>query len=305
MASELPRFIALGEALTDLVRTDRDRWHSVAGGSCWNVARVAATLGVPTGWAGAVSSDLFGREIVRLSESAALDVRFIQVVDRPPLIAVVHETNPPQYFFLGEGTADLAFDEALLPAGWMNACAIAHFGCISLVRQPLGDRLVRLAERLSASGTRISFDPNWRNLMPPDYHALVERMCRIADIIKISDEDLKHIYAAEEPSAAIGRIRGLAPAASILYTRGADGMTYYSQRGVIEHRAYLVQEGDSVGAGDACLGGYIASRLLYPDRDDLEHVRFAAAAAAVVCGRTGAYAPSVDEIESLLCKFPT
>ena len=59
------RYVVFGEALTDFIREDADHWRSVAGGSCWNVARVGARLGVATGFAGAVSGDVFGDEIVR------------------------------------------------------------------------------------------------------------------------------------------------------------------------------------------------------------------------------------------------
>ena len=72
----LPRLVVFGEALTDFVRTGPDSWRSVAGGACWNVARVAATLGVPTGWAGSVSDDLFGRDLTDKSRDAGLDPRF-------------------------------------------------------------------------------------------------------------------------------------------------------------------------------------------------------------------------------------
>lgn len=75
-AASLPRLLVFGEALTDFVRTGDNTWQSAAGGSCWNVARVAATLGLPTGWGGAVSDDLFGKEIVEKSVRANLDMRF-------------------------------------------------------------------------------------------------------------------------------------------------------------------------------------------------------------------------------------
>ena len=101
----LPRLVVFGEALTDMVRTGADSWRSIAGGACWNVARVAATLGVRTGWGGAVSDDLFGREIVARSHEAGLDPRFLQVVAKAPLIAMVHALDPPDYFFLGNDSA--------------------------------------------------------------------------------------------------------------------------------------------------------------------------------------------------------
>src|SRR3546814_18418107 len=91
----LPKFVVFGEALTDLIRTGPDQWRSVPGGSCWNVARVAATLGLPTAWAGAVSADPFGQAIVAGSVAAGLDLRFVQIAAKPPRTAVVQQLSPP------------------------------------------------------------------------------------------------------------------------------------------------------------------------------------------------------------------
>ncbi|MDP9139673.1 MAG: carbohydrate kinase, partial [Pseudomonadota bacterium] len=255
MTLPLPRLLVFGEALTDFVRTGESAWHSVAGGACWNVARVAATLGVATAWAGTVSDDLFGQEIVDKSRIAGLDMRFVRTVPQPPLVAMVHQTAPPQYFFLG--AADLAFDERLLPDGWQDACEIAHFGCISLVRQPLGEKLVGIAETLKRGGKRISFDPNYRNLMGPDYPALFEHMAGLADIIKASDEDLGHIYPGLAPDRALDRVRTFAPHASILYTRGPLGIELLTPDATTVQAAFAVKVADTVGAGDACIGGFL------------------------------------------------
>lgn len=301
MNEALPRFVVLGEALTDLVLVADQNWISVAGGACWNVARCASTLGLASAWAGAVSDDVFGQEIVRRSEQAGLDPRYRQVVPYPPLIAVVHQSRPPQYFFLGNGTADLQFDPVRLPSGWMDACEIAHFGCISLVREPLGSKLVEIAEQLAARGVRISFDPNHRKLMGPDFWMLVERMARIASILKLSDEDLTQIYPGRSPQASLDHLRAVAPQAMILFTRGAEGLCLIEPGGrVLEQPAFPVSVQDTVGAGDSCIGGFIASLAMAPHLDLASHLRFAAATAALVCTRVGAQVPSRAEVEALL-----
>ena len=111
MGAALPRFVAFGEALTDFIRLDDGaRWLARPGGSPWNVARVAARLGVSAAFAGAVSLDVLGDELARASAEAGLDPRFLQRVDRPPLLAFVHEAHPPRYFFVGADSADLHFD---------------------------------------------------------------------------------------------------------------------------------------------------------------------------------------------------
>ena len=301
-AAPLPPLLVFGEALTDFVRAGEDAWRSVAGGACWNVARVASVLGVPTGWAGSVSEDLFGDEIVARSRAAGLDTRFLQVVARPPLIAMVHSLDPPRYFFLGSDAADLAFDEALLPRGWEDACRVAHFGCISLVRQPLGARLLAIAQRLRGRGVRISFDPNCRNLMGADYPPLFERIAALADVIKLSDEDLASIYPELDADAGLSRVRGLAPAATVLYTRGERGLVMYAGDAVVKQPAFPVAVADTVGAGDACIGGFLASSLLRPHMPPASHARVAAATAALACTRSGAFAPAPDEVARLLSK---
>jgi fructokinase len=190
------RFVVFGEALTDFIREDAQHWRAVAGGSCWNVARAAARLGVATGYGGAVSRDLFGDEIIRLSEEAGLDMRFTQQVDKSPLLAMVVAKHPPQYFFVGDDSADLNFDLARLPVDWLQNVEIVHFGCISLVRQPHAARLIAMAEQVHAAGKRICFDPNYRNLMDTSYRPTLVRMAGLADYIKVSDEDLAGLSPA-------------------------------------------------------------------------------------------------------------
>lgn len=297
---ELPRVVVFGEALTDFVRVDESAWQAVSGGACWNVARVVATLGLPAAWAGAISNDLLGQDIAGKSRAAGLDMRFQQVVSKPPLIAMVHQKNPPQYFFIGTDSADLAFDETLLPSDWEQHCELAHFGCISLVRQPLGTRLVRIAERLKARNCKISFDPNYRNLMGPDYPILFEHMLALADIVKISDEDMAAIYPDKSGDSALAHIRAIAPHATLLYTRGAQGLTLLHDGDELHQDAFHVAVSDTVGAGDACLGSFIASQFLMPDAGKAAHLQFSAATAAVVCSHAGAYAPGMLEVNQFM-----
>jgi hypothetical protein len=69
--------------------------------------------------------DVFGD--AQATDAAGLDLRFLQRHAKSPLLAIVHELHPPTYFFIGDDSADLHFDAAQLPAGWMRA----RNGCIS------------------------------------------------------------------------------------------------------------------------------------------------------------------------------
>jgi len=296
------RFVVFGEALTDFIQETPGAWRSVPGGSCWNVARCAARLGVPTGFAGAVSRDPFGDDLHRLAGEAGLDLRYTQRLAKSPLLALVVSKDPPQYFFVGDDSADLNYDLAALPPGWLEQAECVHFGCISLVRQPHAARLVALAQQVHAAGRRLCFDPNYRNLMGPGYRPTLQRLAAIADHIKVSDEDLAGLFPELDHEGAVRALRALAPQADLLLTRGAAGLTLLSGGRAHFQPAYPVAVVDTVGAGDATMAGWMTSLLQTPGAPPERHLAFAAATAAVVCGRRGAYAPTAEEVAAVLAR---
>ncbi|MGF6791752.1 carbohydrate kinase family protein [Paraburkholderia sp. 35.1] len=299
-ATNLPVFVSAGDILTDLVRTGASHWLSRPGGAGWNAARCVARLGLPTACAGSLGVDNFSDELWDASVAAGLDMRFLQRVERPPLLAIVHQTHPPAYFFMGENSADLAFEPAKLPAGWMNGVKWAHFGCISLVRQPLGDTLAKLAAELRSHGVKISFDPNYRNQMEHGYEPTLRKMAALADLIKVSDEDLRMIFKTSDEAAALAQLRAMNPAATVLVTRGPEAAMLLNGAAVIEAKPPRVEVVDTVGAGDASIGGLLFSLMSAPQRGWPEHLAFALAAGAAACGHAGAHAPTLDEVVALL-----
>lgn len=290
-----PRLISFGEALTDLVTDGEGGFRALCGGAPWNVARACGALGLQSAWAGAISRDSFGDALLASSRAAGLDERFIQRIDgRPPLLAVVDRLDPPHYFFIGEQSADLAFDPGLLPAGWTDDARWVLFGGISLVREPLGSVLEELAVGLPPS-VRIAFDPNHRALMRPHDLPRVERFIRRASVVKLSDEDLRGYFPDRLPEASLTTLRELNPGATWLYTQGADGMTLFAPgedpvRGVPRQMRVV----DTVGAGDASMAGLLLA--LDEGLAPAQQVAHALAAAAVACSRAGAAAPTRSEL---------
>jgi fructokinase len=296
----LPRFVAAGEALTDLLRTGPGAWTSQVGGSTWNVARVVARLGIPSAFAGAVSRDVFGTELAEANTAAGLDPRFLQQVDRSPLLAVVHERNPPRYFFVGDDSADLHFDAGLLPSAWQNDVRWVHFGGISLARDRLAVKLLALAEELKANGVSISYDPNFRALMDERYDATLRRMVALADVVKVSDEDLQGLFRCDDADAAFADLRAMHPQATFLYTQGAQGARLFRDGDAWQASAPKVDVVDTVGAGDASIGALLYSLMSSPSHDGATHLRFAVAAGAAACTAAGATPPDLATVEKLL-----
>lgn len=289
----LPLIVSAGEALTDLVTASGNAWHAHPGGAGWNVARACASLGVPSAFAGAVGQDNFGDDLLHASQAAGLDLRFLQRVPFPTLLAVVYSANPPAYRFLGENSADLHFDPARLPDGWLGAARWLHVGGISLSRWPLADTLLGLIDQARAAGVRVSFDPNARiTHRHPDYPAVFERVARRADLMKFSDEDLAFFFPGQSEADVLRRLRGLNPKAPIVITRGAQGASLYHSAGRADLPATPVQVVDTVGAGDALCAGLLVSATEREGALWSDHLRVGLDAAAAACAHAGAYAPT-------------
>jgi fructokinase len=108
-----------------------------------------------------------------------------------------------------------------------------------------------------------SYDPNWRNLMDSRYREVTfPAMVSLADIIKLSDEDLRQIYPGLNEEQSLEELRGMNAAAQILFTRGAQGMVLFADNAKVEQAAIAIQVADTVGAGDASMAGWLASQFL-------------------------------------------
>lgn len=295
-----PRFVSAGEALTDFIRTGPGAWISRAGGADWNVARVVATLGIPSAFAGSVSTDRFGDELAELSRQAGLDLRFLQRISKAPLLAMVHETSPPEYFFVGSDSADLAFQPSLLPEGWLARAEWLHLGCISLFREPLARKLLQLLDAAKSAGRKISFDPNYRNIMTEAFDPALRYVAERADVIKVSDEDLRGLFRTSDAAEGLARLRGINPSAAILLTRGAEGAELHAASKILRQAPPQIDVVDTVGAGDASIGGLLYSLMTRPGVDWAAHLKFAVATGTAACLHAGAMPPSLASVTGLL-----
>ncbi|MBB5018997.1 fructokinase [Chitinivorax tropicus] len=302
MTDSLPQFVSFGEALTDMIRDGGDHWLAKPGGAPWNVARVMASLGVPSAFGGAISHDVFGDTLWLASQQAGLDMRFIQRVKASPLLAMVYQLSPPRYFFIGDDSADLHFDVAQLPASWADQVHWAMFGGISLAREPLASHLLQLASQLKAQGVRIAYDPNFRAAMDERYDPTLRKMVELADVIKVSDEDLAGLFRTQDLSTALATIRSWHPDALFFYTQGAEGATLYAQQSSWQARPPEIEVIDTVGAGDASIGGLIHSLMQHPAADMPTHLRYAMGAGAGACMAAGATPPTIQQIQQLAAR---
>jgi fructokinase len=301
-----------GEALVDLVG-DRGSRRAVAGGGPFNTAIAFGRLDVPVGFLGAISRDDYGRMLVERLIEVGVDTSLVRWSDAPTPRALVHrpQDGKNEYRFDLSGTALVDLTPEQLPVLPDDAWAI-HVGTLALAVDPPAAAYEALVDR-EAGRRRIVLDPNVRPVAFGDvitYRRRFERLARLADLVKLSEDDAAWIYPGLTAEEVLKLILGFGPRV-VAVTRGEQGAIAGSGDTIVDIAGIPVVVVDTVGAGDSFGAaliaalidegafGFDATRL--PDESVLARaVSYAVAASAITCTRTGAAPPSRAEIASQL-----
>lgn len=303
--------VVAGEALVDMVPGSDGELQAHPGGGPFNVARTIARLEQPVGYLGRISTDRHG---VALRELLAADgVRLDAVVstDAPTTraIAQLNSDGVARYRFETAGTAAPGLTPEQALAALPSPIEMIHVGTLGLVLEPMATALEAVVESLPR-GTLVAVDPNCRPEATPDaaaYRGRIGRVLRHADVAKVSEEDLAFLDPERRPLDAARRLLEQGPSL-VLLTRGASGAVVVTTERKMRVPAPSVKVADTVGAGDAFGGAFLAwwrGRGLGPNdltrlADAAEAARFACAAASVTCERAGAVPPRRAELAARL-----
>jgi len=309
-------FLICGEALYDVFPVAETAagftLDARIGGSPFNVAVGLSRLARPAGFFTGLSSDPLGRRLERALTAEGVDTGYLVRKHNPTTLAVVGLTpaGVPHYTFYGHEAADRALTEADLPA-LPAAVTGLHFGSFSVMVGDTAESLMTLARRHAAERL-ISYDPNVRLGIEPDaarWRQRVEAFSEIADLMKVSEEDLELLFPGDQVDSAVGRwhSRGVK---LVVVTRGAEGALASLNGEAFELPGRKVATVDTVGAGDTfqaallCgleeLGKATKAGLAGLALADCRRlIGFAIAAAAVTCSRRGADLPRRDELPAL------
>ncbi|MTI45327.1 fructokinase [Roseibium hamelinense] len=305
--------LVCGEALYDMfsdnTSADPIGFEAHIGGSPYNVAIGLARLGQKPAFFGGISTDQLGEKLLaRLAEEG---VETTNVHRSPALttLSLVQKTaaGQPVYTFYGENAADRMVTEADLPLPDQNF-AMVHIGSYTALVEPVASALKNLIER-ERPNSLIAFDPNIRPTVVPDMNAWkanTHNLAAVADVIKVSDEDLALI----EPLKRIDDIaQGWIEQGSglVVVTRGANGAEVYTVNGRYSFEGQKVAVADTVGAGDTFQAALLMglTELGICGRDELARlddshvtrlVSFAIEASALTCTRRGADLPRKSEL---------
>jgi fructokinase len=258
---------------------------------------------------GRLSTDRFGRNLERMLREDGVQLDATARTDEPTTLALA-EVDPgggARYRFYATETAATG----LTPAGALAALPddppdILHVGTLGLTLEPVAGALEAVVERLAGSAL-VAVDPNVRPGAiddPPAYRARLARVLGRTHLVKVSEEDLAWLDPSRPPIDAARGLIELGPTV-VLLTRGAGGATVVSPSCEIAVPAPAVEVVDTIGAGDAFGGGFLAwwhardlGRDALADADLVaEGTRFAARVAALTCARPGASPPRLRDLD--------
>jgi fructokinase len=301
--------VVAGEALIDLIVGADGALSAIPGGGPYNTARTIARLGQPVTFLGRISTDRFGRDLrANLARDGVAADGVIETDDPTTLAAVeLDEHGVARYRFYVEGTSAAGLSEADTARVMAASAAALHVGTLGLVLEPIGTTIERLVES-SDSSRLVMLDPNCRPSATTDpvaFRARIDRLASRADVVKVSDDDLRFIAPDRSPDATIDRLLTLG-ACVVLRTNGSDNVEIRmrSGRGTVPVATIAVV--DTIGAGDAFGGGFLAAwAAARRGRDELasmdlvcDAVRVAVRVAALTCARPGADPPTLAELEA-------
>ncbi|QAY86335.1 carbohydrate kinase family protein [Pseudomonas arsenicoxydans] len=301
-------YLVCGEALFDFFSENdasglasKVNFKAIAGGSPFNVAVGLRRLGVESALFAGLSTDYLGRRLQQVLQDEGVRPDYLVDFAAPTTLAMVAvgANGSPHYSFRGEGCADRQLKSEHLPELGPEVRGL-HIGSFSLVVQPIADTLLTLVQR--ESGRRlISLDPNVRLNPEPNielWRSRIATLVELADLIKVSDEDLSLLYPEQDPQRVIeGWLQHRCQL--VFLTRGGEGATVFSKgHGSWSVPACAVKIADTVGAGDTFQAALI-TWLTEQQLDSVEGVqsleraqidgmlKFAVQAAALTCSKTG------------------
>lgn len=300
--------LVTGEALYDLVlQDDADDLNGHPGGGAFNTARTIGRLDRPVAYLGRVSGDRFGERLVELLADDGVDLGALVRTNDPTTLALaeVDGDGVARYRFYEQGTSatGLRADEAV--AAMPADVGMLHVGTLALTLEPVAAATEAIVERL-AGRALIAVDPNIRPWVIVDeagYRARLQRVLARSHVVKVSQEDLDWLHPGVPGVEAVRLLLDQGPTVGLL-TRGPNGAVVVTRSAEVAVPAPRAKVVDTIGAGDAFGGGFLAwwdERGL--SRDDLgtidlvvEATTFACLVAARTCSRPGANPPYRSEL---------
>lgn len=259
---------AIGEALIDFIPSetgcDFDKVKSFSpklGGAPANVLGAFAKLGGRTQLITQLGNDPFGHKIAKELAEFHIGTDYVLFTDaaNTALAFVSLSSDGNRTFsFYRNPSADMLYDSENICEEMFQDCYALSFGSVALGGLPMRESHKKAIVTAKKQGAVISFDPNirfllWKNRQ--DLKNAIDEFLPLADIIKISDEEIEFITGVGDVKKGAAML--LQNAKIVLCTCGAEGAYACTKNAGVFVPSERVKAIDTTGAGDAFHGSFL------------------------------------------------
>jgi len=257
----MPKIICIGEILGDFV--PEGKGHILRpGGAPSNVAVNLARWGADAAIISKVGDDFLGRFLTDFVKSNNVDVSCVYKIKgyKTGLVFVfLDKSGERDFTFYGNPSADTMLMPSEVKESFIKKCSILHFGSISTMYKNNGAATLKGVKLAKKYGKIVSYDPNVRlNLWEGKHNAAkkhIKRYFKYADIIKISDTELKFLFGRTPDKKSI---KGVFGKNQLVFISAGKNGCYVKLGDVFFHSPGVkVKAVDTTGAGDAFMAGVL------------------------------------------------
>ena len=283
------------------------------GGSNFNSSIALGRLGSNSYYFGAISNDSYGELIEDCLRGSNVKEDFIIKTNRPTTLAYADVVDGiAEYTFVDEHSAGRMLDQTSLKPFVKRVIKAKALlvGGISLQAEPCGSSWQWLIEQVSGH-LPIYLDVNIRPDFIENKRSYFDRFVRLTskvDIVKISEDDYRYLYGAQDFNK-VSKDWLNNGVKLVIFTLGAEGSkVIYDNGKEVFAKSKKVDVVDTIAAGDAFNAGFLLSLdeqgLL--DRESLDIISdtqlekaltFANKVASFTITKKGANPPWLDEIQ--------
>jgi fructokinase len=155
----------------------------------------------------------------------------------------------------------MLFEAEDVKAEWFEDAYALHFCSVSLGDFPMKEAHCRAIQYALEKDAIVSFDPNLRPALWKDGAEMIETVKEfipLADVIKISDEELECITGKTTVEEALEQLF-TDRVKLVIYTEGSKGAKAFTQKTSARAEGVKVKAVDTTGAGDSFVGGFLAA----------------------------------------------
>ena len=263
------KIISIGEALIDFIPNEKgvalkdvSNFLRVTGGAPLNVAATVAKLGGSSVILTKLGIDGFADHILEEVKNLGVDVsKVLRTKEANTALAFVSlkEDGERDFSFYRNPSADMLLNSDEIEEDTFKDGGILHFCSVSLIDAPIKNAHRKAIEFAKKNNCIISFDPNVRLPLwetPEGCRKAILEFLPLANIVKISDEELEFITGIEDEREAL-KFLFKGDIEVVIYTKGINGAEFITKENSVFAPSFKVVAQDTTGAGDSFIGSFL------------------------------------------------